>query len=258
MKIESEHLRLNEIKWNKWAKSYDSQGLFQNRLRQAQSNVVSLLDIKENINFLDIGCGTGYAIGEIAKLIDWKGEFYGVDLSSIMIKKAKSNFGDKHNFHFIKANAESIPLNDNFFDIIICTNSFHHYLNPDKALKEIHRLLKEGGKIYILDPTSDKWIVKVYDKIVKLFEPEHVKIYSTSEFQQLYKNARLKYIASKKIKFTKQNFLNRYLIIHIAEKKIIQLAKNKNAYNQQLNLTASFGSDLMLFSALRFSSSIVV
>ena len=128
-----------------------------------------------------------------------------------MIEKAKDNYRDKSNFHFIKANVESIPLNDNFFNIIICTYSFHHYLNPDKALKEIYRLLKEGGKVYILDPTSDKWYVNVINKIIKLFEPEHVKKYSTAEFRLLFQNAGLKYSFSKEIKGNDK--------VHIAEKR---------------------------------------
>ncbi len=59
-------------------------------------------DVKENIHFLDIGCGTGWAVGEAAKLVDYKGMFYGVDLSPKMIEKAKSNFRGKDNFHFIQ------------------------------------------------------------------------------------------------------------------------------------------------------------
>ncbi|MGA2625019.1 MAG: class I SAM-dependent methyltransferase [Bacteroidota bacterium] len=210
MKNEARHAQLNQAKWDNLANSVDSKGWRYDYLRAAQSKVVSLLDVKEDIHFLDVGCGTGWAIGEVAKLVNDKGLFYGVDLSSKMIEKAKGDFSGKDNFHFIKANAESIPLNDNFFDIIICTNSFHHYLNPSKALIEIFRLLKRGGKVYILDPTADNWIVKVVDKVGKLFEPEHVKLYSTKEFQRLFYDAGLRYTASETIKGHQK--------VHIGEK----------------------------------------
>jgi ubiquinone/menaquinone biosynthesis C-methylase UbiE len=211
MITESKHLRLNEKKWDKWAKSYDDKGLLHDKLRQAQSSIVNILDIKENVNFLDVGCGTGYAVGEAAKLVNGKGEFYGVDLSSKMIEKAKANFNSKDNFHFITANAESIPLDKDFFDIIICTNSFHHYLHPDKALNEFYRLLKRGGKVYILDPTADKWYTRVIEKIIKLVEPEHVKLYSTKEFHRLFSDAGFNYSTLEtKSKHDK---------IHIGEKK---------------------------------------
>ncbi len=74
----------------------------------------------------------------------------------------------------------------------------------------MYRLLKRGGKIYVLDPTADNWIAKIADKIIKLFEPEHVKLYSTKEFQQLFENANLRYITSQPIKMSSK--------VHIGEK----------------------------------------
>lgn len=200
MKDDTKHTQLNEAKWDKWAESFDGKGWVQKRLRKDQSKVVSLLDAKESVRFLDAGCGTGWAMGEFASSVNKKGLFYGVDLSTKMIEKAKENFRGQDNFHFTKTNAESIPLDDDFFDIIICTNSFHHFLHPEKAMKEFYRLLKAGGKVYILDATSDVWFVRIVDRIMRLIEAEHVKFYSTKEYQQLFQDAGLKYSTSKKIK----------------------------------------------------------
>lgn len=210
MNKEDRHVLLNKAKWDKWANSLDTKGFRYDYLRSAQSKLISLLDVKENTHFLDVGCGTGWAVGKVAKLVNNNGLFYGIDLSPKMIEKAISNFSGRDNFHFIQANVESIPLNDNFFDIIICTNSFHHYLNPDKAMNEMYRLLKKGGKLYILDPTAENFIIKFADQIIKILEPTHVKIYSTKEFQELFYNAGLKYTATEKI--------NRHEKIHIGEK----------------------------------------
>lgn len=207
---ESKHIELNEAKWDKWANSLDGKGWRYDYLRRAQTGVISTLDIKENVNVLDIGCGTGWALGQIAKKIDYKGFFYGIDLSTKMIEKARENFQTKENFHFIKANAESIPLDDNLFDIIICNNSFHHYLNPDKALKEMYRLLKISGRVYILDPTADYWIIKIFDKIIHLLEYGHVKLYSSNEFKELLLRSGLKYIGRK--------IINKHQRVHIGEK----------------------------------------
>lgn len=196
---ESKHISSNVEKWNKWAEIADGKGLLFYFLRKAQSKLITILDIKENQNFLDIGCGTGWAVGQAARVVSNRGAFYGIDLSPKMIEKAKENFIGNVNFHFYEANSESIPLEDNFFDIIICTNSFHHYLHPEKAMKEIHRVLKSGGKIFILDPAADSWFIKIIDKVIKLFEPQHVKIYSTQEFKNLMLGAELKYSGSQKI-----------------------------------------------------------
>ena len=195
MKDETKHLQMNEAMWDKWADddTLDNNGWNSRFLRAAQSKVISILNIKPGVHFLDIGCGTGWAVGQAANLVDGKGLFYGVDLSPKMIEKAKSNFSGKDNFRFLQANSELIPLDDDFFDIIICTNSFHHYLHPDKALKEMYRLLKSGGKLYILDPLADSWIIKFWDILAKLKEPGHIKFYSTKEFQRLFEQTGLKY-----------------------------------------------------------------
>ena len=191
---EAKHKQFNEAKWDRWAKTLDNKGWRNEYLRNAQDSLISILDIKENIHFLDIGCGTGWAIGQAAKVIDGKGLFYGVDLSQKMVEKAQENFKEFDSIRFIQASSEAIPLENDSFDIIISTNSFHHYLHPEKAMSEIARLLKVGGKIYILDPTTDTWIAKLANKIHSMMEKAHVKMYSTKEFKQFILNAGLEYV----------------------------------------------------------------
>ena len=197
---ESKHLQINEARWDKWAETVDGKSLKYDYLRSAQLGVISLLNLKENVCMLDIGCGTGWALGQVANLIDGKGTFYGVDLSEKMIKKAKDNFKGRENFHFVKANAEEIPLEDNQFDIIICTNSFHHYLHPDKALKEMHRLLKTGGRLYLLDPTVDNWVIRQIANGMHLFIRDKVNLFTSKEFGTIITRAGFNYLGTKQIK----------------------------------------------------------
>ena len=127
-----------------------------------------------------------------------------------MIDKARQNFRDLPNFHFIVANSESVPLNDSQLDIIICTNSFHHYFHPINALGEMRRLLRPGGKLYILDPTADTLFVKFLGRVMHIFESSAVKLYSTEEFQELFLMSNLKYLRTEA--------LNRHEKVHIGEK----------------------------------------
>jgi len=207
---ESKHLETNKDYWDKCASSMDGKGLRYEFLRKCQTGVISLLEIEDSISVLDIGCGTGWALGQIAKKVNGKGSFYGVDLSSKMIENAQGNFKDDQQFHFVVANAESIPLNGNMFNIIICINSFHHYFNPQKAMNEMQRLLKNGGKLYILDPTADSRIFKILSKIMALFDHAHEKLYSTKEFKEMMLCSGLKYIGLRKIQM--------YQKVHIGEK----------------------------------------
>ena len=91
MKDETKHIQMNEAMWDKWAEAdtLDNNGRLSRILRADQSKVISLLNIHPNVHFLDIGCGTGWAVGQVANLVNGKGLFYGVDLSPKMIEKAK-------------------------------------------------------------------------------------------------------------------------------------------------------------------------
>jgi ubiquinone/menaquinone biosynthesis C-methylase UbiE len=127
-----------------------------------------------------------------------------------MIDKAKENIIGKKNTYFYQTSSESLPLENDYFDNIICTNSFHHYLNPVKALIEVNRVLRLTGRLYILDVTSDDIFLKLINGIVRKKEKEHVKFYSTKEYKSMFLQAGLRHIKSKLLIYP--------LKVHIAEK----------------------------------------
>ena len=120
MEKRNEHARLNEEKWDKRAKTFDDRRF--NYFRFMQKKLVSLLGLKENQRFLDLGCGTGWAVRYTARLVNERGEFHGIDISSKMIEKAKASSSDWKNVYFHQANAEQLPFGNDFFDFIICSN----------------------------------------------------------------------------------------------------------------------------------------
>ncbi len=209
MTEEKEHTELNIKKWDLRAETYDERRF--NYFRFMQKRLVSLLEPKENQHLLDLGCGTGWAVRYAARLVNEQGEFYGIDISPKMIEKARTSSADYQNVHFYQASADQLPFEDNFFDFIICSNSFHHYFSPDRVLSEAFRVLKPEGRIYIMDPTADGPIMKMIDKWTKKKDPAHVKLYSTKEYRELFVGAGLNYISSK--------LITPPLKIHIAEKR---------------------------------------
>jgi len=62
MKNEAKHVQLNQAKWDKWANSLGDEGWRHEYLQDAQSKLITLLDVRENVRFLDIGCGAGWAV----------------------------------------------------------------------------------------------------------------------------------------------------------------------------------------------------
>lgn len=212
MEEEREHTQLNEKKWDRVAEKYDEL-IARHWFHFTQKRVLSLLNEPENQRLLDMGCGTGWAVRYLASLPRNSGEFYGVDISSRMIEIAEGNCAGHENAHFYRADAAALPFEGDFFDSIVCTSSFHHYFSPSRVLDEVYRVLKPGGKVYIMDVTADGFIVNMSSRWTRKREREFVKYYSTREYRALFTKAKLSYVASR--------LMWPLVKVHIAEKTVI-------------------------------------
>jgi len=188
--------RQNEELWDSRAETYDTRFSF---TRWTQRKLVSLLQLGDNPYLLDLACGTGWALRYAANRTNGQGEFYGVDNSSKMIAQAQAKSQSCGSLHFYKARVEALPFDDDFFHVVMSSNAFHHFSNPEKALREANRVLKPRGKLYILDITANNAFMRLVDRFGRKVEPAHVKLYSTKEFQALFERAGLCYITSKRI-----------------------------------------------------------
>ena len=163
-------VELSKEWFNKQAPVYDDTNtiLYSKYGKISCENIFEFLKDKEYTKLLDIGCGTGYLIDMLAKVHD--AEYTGVDLSPEMIKQANNK--KIKNAKFVEGRSDEIPFDDNTFDIITCSQSFHHYPDTDKAMQEARRVLKPGG-LYILSDTGvgpfKMFGVKVDDFIYRHF-----------------------------------------------------------------------------------------
>lgn len=109
------------------------------------------LEIK-NGNILDCGCGTGVLYPFLLEKVGSKGKILGMDISFNMLKRVKIK---NHKF-LIQGDAESIPFLSSSFEVIIFLNAFPHFQNKKIVLKESFRILREGGKLFILHTSPRK------------------------------------------------------------------------------------------------------
>jgi ubiquinone/menaquinone biosynthesis C-methylase UbiE len=189
-------VKLNEEMWDSRAETYDRVLSF---TRWTQKKLVSLLRLGNGTNLLDLACGPGWAVRYAARLANGRGMFFGIDISSKMIERAKASSAGYSNVLFRKSKVEKLPFHDGFFDFVISDMAFHHFSNPEKALSEAHRVLKPRGRILILDGTADSFFVRLLDRVSVRLEPAHVKMYSTREYRELFEKAGLHYVASRRI-----------------------------------------------------------
>ena len=96
---------------------------------------------------LDIGFGTGWLTAEFQKKAKM---VYGIELSKSSLKISKYRFKNCKNVNLRIASAEKIPFKENFFDFVSSYGVLHHTSNDFKCYKEIHRVLKPGGKCFLM------------------------------------------------------------------------------------------------------------
>ena len=118
-----------------------------------------------------------------------------------MIERAVENSVGRRTVHFQEASSERLPFADESIDACMCSNSFHHYPDPVAALREMRRVLKPDGGLYILDVTADFFVLRLIDYRVKMTEAEHVRFYSTKEYKRMFSEAGLEYERGKWIAF---------------------------------------------------------
>jgi ubiquinone/menaquinone biosynthesis C-methylase UbiE len=114
---------------------------------------------------LEVAPGPGYFAIELAKLGDYR--ITGLDISQTFVDIARTNAADaKVRVDFRRGNVSDMPFADAAFDFIMCRAAFKNFTEPYRALVEMHRVLKPGGRALIIDlrrDTSNELIQQAVD-----------------------------------------------------------------------------------------------
>jgi len=163
-----------------WAETYDDsllhgflfQPSYRMFLEELQAWRGSMI---EPFHLLDIGCGTG-TLGAMLAACPLPARVVGLDYSPAMCEVANRKAAHAHltnDLRFASADSEHLPFADNAFDVVTCSNSFHHYPHQQAVIHEIHRVLKPGGRLMLIDGFRDNvigWVV--FDVIIGSVEKE--------------------------------------------------------------------------------------
>ena len=144
-------------------------------------------DLPGNARVLEIAPGPGYLSIALAKLGPFK--ITGLDISQSFVRMA-SEYAKREGVsaRFIHGSASDIPLEDGLFDLIVCRAAFKNFSEPLKALNEMHRVLKPGGKATIIDLRKDA----SWDEIVAYVDALHISRTSTWMTKFTFKHMLLK------------------------------------------------------------------
>ena len=134
------------------------------------------LELVETPVALDVACGTGISTFALIEKAGGEGEFHGIDLSEGMLDVARRNAEARGigNVHFTRMDAENLDYPEDMFDVVISNMSLQFFPDKLKALKEMLRVLKPGGRLAILFGAGPiyKEIWEILQEVVAR-RPEH-------------------------------------------------------------------------------------
>ena len=110
--------------------------------------------VSEKATILELAPGPGYLAIELAKLGTYR--ITGLDISATFVEIAQKNAKEAGvDIDFRLGNASAMPLADDLFDGIVCSAAYKNFAEPVKAMDEMFRVLKPGGKALIIDLHPD-------------------------------------------------------------------------------------------------------
>ncbi len=109
--------------------------------------MLDMIDYKNNVTVLDLACGTGFPLIELAQRFGSSSRIYGIDTWDTAAERVRLKIKTmklKNVEIFVKP-AEHLPFGDNTFDLIVSNNGINNVQDPDKVLAECVRTMKPGA-----------------------------------------------------------------------------------------------------------------
>ncbi len=162
------------------------------------SKVYPFIDrFSKNDYVLDIGCGVGIELNITSTKADFS---VGTDIDVKNLITARSFLKQKSKIDFVRADIHFLPFKDEAFSKILCFDVIEHLRFPDRAVKEISRIVKTDGEGYIRLP--NKWTVhEGLLRILALSKPSkglwnvrHVSFFSLKDIIHLFSRHGFSYL----------------------------------------------------------------
>jgi len=155
--------------------------------------LVHMSGVKGSDKVLDVACGPGLVACEFAKTAE---QVTGIDITAKMIERAQQLQWEKHltNMAWKVGDVFPLPYPDASFSVVLTRYSFHHFTKPTRALSEMIRVCRSGGRVLVADVALPPEKVVAYDHLEKLRDPSHAHALSLPEFERMFQESGLTHV----------------------------------------------------------------
>ena len=179
-----------------WYEASVKNNIFQRFWHQRRMAMVENYSKGISGKILDIGCADGYLTNCIAKATV-PTKIVGTDVLDGSLAYARKRY-DSGLFSFVRADAQSLPFEDNYFDAVYLLEVIEHLEKPEMCLHEIYRVMKNKGNMFVLVPSESicfKVIWWLWTQFKgKVWKNTHLNIMSIEELRMTLKKIGLKVV----------------------------------------------------------------
>jgi len=113
--------------------------------------VLKALELTDGNRVLDIGSGPGLLAYDMAASVGPEGRVCGIDISEDMLTMSRKRCAEQPWTEFQRADATNLPYPDDTFDAAISTQVYEYVADIPRALGELYRVTRPGGRVVVLD-----------------------------------------------------------------------------------------------------------
>jgi ubiquinone/menaquinone biosynthesis C-methylase UbiE len=132
-------------------------------IKEMQRQFRVWFDPKPGENLLDVGCGTGTNVLALSKLVESAGKITGIDNSKAMLAVAREKASAPNIEYQLKA-IEEMDFPADSFDGVVCTQVLGYVPDPVLAIREMLRVVKPSGRVFISEADWDTLVYSIPDK----------------------------------------------------------------------------------------------
>ncbi len=118
-----------------------------------RTQILAAIQLKPGMAVADVGSGTGLYLGPLSKGVGEEGKVYAIDIAPSFVKHLRARAKEEKlaNVEVVLCSDRDVNLKPNSIDRAFICDVYHHFEYPESSLKSIHRAMRAGGKLILVD-----------------------------------------------------------------------------------------------------------